>query len=336
MISKIIYFFSFSFFAYILYENWSVLESLGSDLISFRYQFLILAIFLQFWKYYLLAYSFYLNFKQAGVDFKFKDILKATFVYLYFSVSAPLVGAGGFLAFFNHASEKNVSRAKVGAGALLALITDYIAFIFLVLISVLIFKDALEDFPSVYISGIVFLGISLITFIVVAIYVKKWLIFGVEIFRKFANFLGRLFYHKPLYDDAWAHRNVQIAHECFVDIKKSPQFYLYSTFICFLSHVLNILTLAVIGWALKESLPLSKLTSTYIIVNTLESISPTPNGIGVVESLTPKYMTSLGINFSNSLVIVSIFRFVYFYLPVLVGFYFSYKAFRSLKKKKAE
>ena len=205
----------------------------------------------------------------------------------------------------------------------------------MILISVLVFKDALEDFPSVYINGIIFLGLSLLALIVVAIYVKSWLIFWVEIFRKLANFLGRLFYRRVLYDDAWAHRNVQIAHECFVDIKKSPQFYLYSTFICFLSHVLNILTLAVIGWALKESLPLSKLTSSYIIINTLESISPTPNGIGVVESLTPKYMTSLGINFSNSLVIVSIFRFVYFYLPVLIGFYFSYLAFKKSRSKKS-
>jgi uncharacterized protein (TIRG00374 family) len=197
----------------------------------------------------------------------------------------------------------------------------------LVFISVLVFKDTLEDFPSIYINGIMAIGVGLMGVIISAIYFKHFLIFLVEIFRSIANWAGRLFHKKELYDIDWAQRNVQIVHECFLDVKKSPRLYLWSIFICFITHILNIATLAVIAWALKESLALSKLTSTYIIINTLESVSPTPNGIGVVESLTPKYMASLGINFSNALVIVSIFRFVYFYLPVLLGFYLSYRSY---------
>ena len=125
--------------------------------------------------------------------------------------------------------------------------------------------------------------------------------------------------------------NIHFIKSNEVDIKKDPFFYFKTTGIGLLFHLLNIATFAVVGLSFSEKLTLSKLTSSYVVLNTLETISPTPNGIGIIESFVPEFMASIGIDFANALVVVTIFRFIYFYIPLFIGFYFSYKIFNGKK-----
>lgn len=331
MLSKILYFLSALFFGTIVYKNFHLLDSIPQDILQAKVSLLLLALGLQILKYLVLAYNFYINFKKAGVEFTYWEVFKATFVYIYVSVSTPYVGAGGLLAFVHYAGHKNVSRLKVGAGAFLTLLGDYLGFFLIIIFSLIFFQSTIDDFPVNYILAMLGFGGFLLSLVFLSIFQRDFLKNLFILIQKFANKLTHLIHKKVHLDEEWAHRNVDLAHECFVDIKKEPKFYLKVIFIALTFHILNILTLAVVGWSFKEQLSFSKVVSSYVVVNTLETISPTPNGIGIIESFVPQFMTTIGVDFSNSLIIITIFRFIYFYIPLFIGFYLSYKIFNGHK-----
>lgn len=331
MFSKILYVLSAGYFVSVIYKNYSLLGSIPRELSKASFLLIILAILIQIVKYLVLAYNFYLNFNKAGVNFKYLETLKATFVYIYVCVATPFIGAGGLLAFVNYAGHKRVSKTKAAAGSFLALLADYLGFFIVVIFSLIFFKSTIEDFPVNYLISMLVFGAVLISFVFLSIFKREILIFLLKKIQDLANFSSNLFKKQVQFDEEWAKRNVDLAHECFVDIKKDPYFYFKSVGIGLAFHILNIASFAIVGLSFSEKLTLSKLTSSYVVLNTLETISPTPNGIGIIESFVPEFMSSIGVDFANALVVVTIFRFIYFYLPLFIGFYFSYKIFNGKK-----
>ena len=89
-----------------------------------------------------------------------------------------------------------------------------------------------------------------------AIFYHKFLVLLLDILRRIVNFLTYRVSQKIHFDEEWAKRNVSLAHECFVDIKNDPPFYLKIIFWSVVSHVLNIITIAVVGWSFSERLTL--------------------------------------------------------------------------------
>jgi len=334
MFSKFLYLLSGAIFGSIVYKNYHLLDSIPNDLLKAKLSLIILAFVLQGLKYLVLSYNFYLNFKKAGVEFTFWEVFKATFVYIYVSVSTPFVGAGGLLAFVHYAGHKNVSKIKVGAGAFLALLGDYLGFFLIIIFSLIFFRSTIDDFPVNYIYAMIGFGSFLLTLVFLSIFHKNFLKNFMGLLQKLANWLTNVIHKKVHLDEEWAHRNVELSHECFIDIKRDPKFYIKVIFIALTFHILNIATLAVVGWSFKEQLSFSKVVSSYVVLNTLETISPTPNGVGIIESFVPEFMTTIGIDFSNSLIIISIFRFIYFYIPLFIGFYLSYRIFNGKKLNK--
>lgn len=331
MLNKLIYAVSATIFGFIVYKNYQLLDGIPRDLMNAKPSWLLLAVLLQVVKYLVLSYNFHINFQKAGVGFRYWEVLKATFVYMYVCVSTPFVGAGGLLAFVQYAGHQNVSKLKVAAGSFLALLGDYLGFFIIVLFSLIVFKDTIDDFPVNYIIAMLSFGALLIGLVFSSIFMKGFLVKIFDYLRRLANYTTYLIHKKVHFDDKWAHRNVDLAHECFVDIKKDPTFYLKVILVGFTFHVLNIFTLYAVAASFSEKLNISKTVSSYVVLNILETVSPTPNGIGIIESLVPEFMSSIGIEFSSSLVIITVFRLIYFYIPLILGFYFSYRIFNGKK-----
>ncbi|MCC6986088.1 MAG: flippase-like domain-containing protein, partial [Anaerolineales bacterium] len=61
-------------------------------------------------------------------------------------------------------------------------------------------------------------------------------------------------------------------------------------------------------------------------------VSPTPSGIGIVEGIMPVALTSLNVNWSQSVVITLLYRAVTFWFPLAVGAW----AFRGLHAERPE
>jgi uncharacterized protein (TIRG00374 family) len=331
MFSKILYLLSAGYFASVIYKNYNLLGSIPRELSKASFLLIVLALLLQVVKYLVLAYNFYINFNKTGVNFKYVETLKATFVYIYVCIATPFIGAGGLLAFVNYAGHKKVSKIKVAAGSFLTLLADYLGFFIVVIFSLIFFKSTIEDFPVNYLISMLVFGAVLLLIVFLSIFKREMLTFLLKKLQDLANFFSNLFKKQIHFDDDWSQRNVDLAHECFVDIKKDPYFYVKSVGIGLIMHLLNIATFAVVGLSFSENLNLSKLVSSYVVLNTLETISPTPNGIGIIESFVPEFMSSIGVDFANALVVVTIFRFIYLYIPLFIGFYFSYKIFNGKK-----
>lgn len=333
MLAKLIYLVSGVFFTSIILKNYHLLDTVPGDLLKAKIIFILLALFVQVLKHILMAYNFYGNFKKINIDFSYLEVLKLTFVYIYLCVATPFVGAGGVIAFIDYAKTKHISKMKVASSTFLALLQDFLSFVLIIIFALLFFSSNLEDFPVDYIVGFLSIGLIMTFLVFLGIFRHDLLVSFFKLLQRLGNFLIYKLHRKVHFDESWAERNVKIAHECFIDLKKDPIFYLKMIFVSFSVHILNIITLALVAWAFRESVSFSKMTSIYVVLNTLESFSPTPNGIGWIESLVPEYMTSyLGFSAGNSLILITIFRLVYFYIPLTIGFYLSYLLWKKPKK----
>ena len=325
MLTKIIYVISAVFFLSIVGKNFHLLDSVPSDLLRAKVYFLLLALLLQVLKHFVMAFNFYANFKKININFSYIEVLKLTFVYIYLCVATPFVGAGGVIAFIDYAKEKGISKMKVASSTFLALMQDFLSFFIIIVLALLLFSSSLSDFPVTQILGFLLIGFFMLVLVFVGIFRHDILVKFFRIFQRFTNFVSFKIHKKIHFDEAWAERNIEMAHECFVDIKKDPLFYFKIIGVSFFAHILNIATLAAVAYSFKEVVSISKMTSIYVVLNTLESFSPTPNGIGWIESLVPEYMSGyLGFDAGNSLIVITIFRVIYFYLPLLLGFYLTY------------
>jgi len=332
MFAKLIYLVSGAFFISIVLKNYHLLDTIPQDLLKAKLIFLLLALLVQVIKHLLMAYNFYANFKKINIEFSYQEVLKLTFVYIYLCVATPFIGAGGVIAFIDYAKTKDISKMKVASSTFIALLQDFISFVLIIILALLFFSSNLEDFPVDYILGFLSIGLIMTFLVFLGIFRHDLLVTFFKLLQKIGNFLTYKLHKRIHFDETWAERNIKIAHECFIDLKKDPNFYLKMVFVSFSVHFLNILTLGLVAWAFKESVSFSKMTSIYVVLNTLESFSPTPNGIGWIESLVPEYMTSyLGFSAGNSLILITVFRLIYFYLPLLLGFYFSYILWKKLK-----
>lgn len=332
MFAKLIYLVSGTFFISIVLKNFHLLDTIPQDLLKAKLIFLLLALLVQVVKHLLMAYNFYGNFRKIGIDFSYFEVLKLTFVYIYLCVATPFVGAGGVIAFIDYAKTKDISKMKVASSTFLALIQDFLSFVLIIVLALLFFSSNLEDFPVDYIFGFLSIGLIMIALVFLGIFKQNLLVYFFKKLQRTTNFLTFKLHKKIHFDEEWAERNVKVAHECFIDLKKDPIFYIKMIFVSFSVHFLNILTLGLVAWSFKEVVSFSKMTSIYVVLNILESFSPTPNGIGWIESLVPEYMTSyLGFSAGNSLILITVFRLIYFYLPLLLGFYLSYILWKKRK-----
>ncbi len=332
MLNKIIYIISAVFFVTIVGKNFHLLDSVPNDLLKAKLGFLLLALFLQVLKHLVMAYNFYANFKKIDINFSYFEVLKLTFVYIYLCVATPFVGAGGVIAFIDYAKSKGISKMKVASSTFLALLQDFLSFFIIIVLALILFSSSISDFPVTQIIGFLIVGFLMLFLVFVGIFRHNLLVKFFKLVQKLANFVSFKVHKKVHFDESWAERNIDMAHECFIDIRKDPWFYIKIIGVSFSAHVLNIATLAAVAFSFKEAVSISKMTSIYVVLNTLESFSPTPNGIGWIESLVPEYMSGyLGFDAGNSLIVITIFRVIYFYLPLLLGFYLSYSLWKKLK-----
>ena len=88
-----------------------------------------------------------------------------------------------------------------------------------------------------------------------------------------------------------------------------------------IAHVINICTLYSIFLAFNIKGSLGIIIAGYAMTRLFWIISPTPNGIGIVEALMPVVYTSLGLETAGATIITVAYRGISFWFPFVLGFF---------------
>ncbi|HNC08829.1 MAG TPA: lysylphosphatidylglycerol synthase transmembrane domain-containing protein [Anaerolineales bacterium] len=252
----------------------------------------------------------------------------------FINVVAPTAGAGGVALFAAEAKRRGHPAGKATVAAALFLLLDLAAFLVVLSLGMIVLIRR-NDLDAGEISA------SLILFTTAAAFASV-LYIGYRsaeklgnILAKFArsiNWVVRLFRKKNYLSEERAH---EFAHEIadgFSGLTEQPSSLVRPVLWGIFDKSLLMLILICSFLAFEVPFSGGTIIAGFSMAYLFLIVSPTPSGIGIVEGIMPIALTSLNVNWSQSVVITLLYRAVTFWFPLGVGAW----AFRTLHKERAD
>jgi uncharacterized protein (TIRG00374 family) len=234
---------------------------------------------------------------------------------------APTGGAGGMAVFISAAAKDGHPVGKVTVASMLFLFVDYVAFLFVLTLGLIVLFRRNQVGPTE-------LGTSSVMFIVAT--VLGFLLYlgsqsGTALgnvlaaMARFVNRIARPFIHREYLSEARAH---EFADEMAKDLKSLPERprslivpFLYSL----TGKILLMLILTCVFLAFRIPFSAGTIIGGFAISYLFLIVSPTPSGIGIVEGVMPLALSSLQVPVSQGLIVTLAYRGITFWLPLGVG-----------------
>jgi phosphatidylglycerol lysyltransferase len=310
-------------FLWVVISRFTELKQLETTLAGGQWSWVLAAIFSQIVFYIVCTASYQAAFFTVGIATRSRDLIPVVLGSLFVNVVVPSGGVGGAALFADDLSRRGKSAAKTAAGLLLQLAADYAALIIL-LIPGFVFLFSQRDLKSyeVVAGFILILATVGLTFaLLLGIWKPEWLrrLFGWS--QRTANWLfGRLQRTLTLGDE-WAQKNADEFNQASAAIATNPSGLMRTVGILLVSHVLHITTLYLLFRAFNQPIGLGALIAGYAIGMLFWIITPTPQGIGIVEGVMALTFTSLDIPTAVGATVTLAFRGLTLWLPMLLGFF---------------
>ena len=322
-------------FLWVVVSRFTELEQLKTTLAGGQWTWVLAAVLSQIVFYIVCTASYQAAFSTVGISTRTRDLIPVVLGSLFVNVVVPSGGAGGAALFVDDLSRRGKSTAKTAAGLLLQLAADYFALLIL-LIPGLVFLFTQHDLKSyeVVTAAILLLAtVGLTGALLLGIWKPEWLqrLFGWA--QRTANWLfGRLQRTLTLADD-WAQKNAEEFNQAAIAIAGNPSGLMWTVGAVLFSHVLHITTLYLLFLAFNQTIGFGALVAGYAIGMLFWIVTPTPQGIGIVEGMMALTFTSLGIPGAVSATVALTFRGLTLWLPMLLGF-FAVQRLRTIGENK--
>ncbi len=310
-------------FVWILITRFEELEELGRTVAAGHWQWLLAAFVLQV--IYYIAYTgvYKFAFTTVNVQSSVWELLPVTWAALFANLAAPTGGAVGAALFVDEVARRGESRARATVGVMLMHVVDFGMLSLFALASLgILFAKSEVAFYEVAASLILFGAVmAMAAALVSGRWRPRWLRAGLDWIQRTINRVGGWLRRPALLDETWSARNTdefQAAAQAMFD---HPRALLWTTLTAFVAHAIDLLSLYTIFLAFDQPVTPSVLFVGYSMTVLFGVVSPTPNGVGVVEGIMPVIYTSLGLPLAKATVISLAFRGMTFWLPMVAGFF---------------
>ena len=308
-------------FLWMVIARLAEIEKLAAILVSGQWQWMAVALLLQIAYYALYSGLYSSAFDVVGVKSRWRDLLPVTLGSLFINVVAPAGGATGAALFVDDAARRGESGAKATAGTLLVTVTELGAFLGL-LIPGMAYLYLHHDLKTYEVAGAAILT-ALITGLSAILIVGLWrpdLIRRLlAIVQRVAAWFAGLFHRPGPLDDAWAAETATEFSNAALALKARPRAVFRTILIALGAHLIDLVCLQAVFLAFHHPMGFGSLVAGYSMAILFWIVSPTPQGVGVVEAVLALVYTSLGVPANNALVIALAYRGFTFWLPMIIG-----------------
>jgi glycosyltransferase 2 family protein len=329
MKKRIIYLALVFLFIYFVLNNLNDGKQLFVLLFKAKWQFVLIALLLQMVHYYLYGMLYTKVFNLFDIKWKINKVIPLVLSSVSLNVFAPLAPFPGSSIFIQKARKEGLLSLNIAASVMLVILSDYLVLIPLLLIS-LYFQFLNDKLFSYEIVGLLifFLIIGLLLFVLVfGIISPKILKWVFQLFEKFINGMHFAFKKRKYFIEGWhesrALQFINIAKKILTG-KEGKNAILVTSLA---RYAIDISTFYLLFLAFGSVVPVSTLFVGYTLMVLFWIVSPTPQGVGVVETITPAIFASMGVNIETATLSTLAFRGLNLWLPVLVGFAFLHREF---------
>jgi uncharacterized protein (TIRG00374 family) len=249
----------------------------------------------------------------------------------FINVVAPTGGIGGIAVFADDAQRRGLPRGRAAAAAAWFLFLDYGAFMFVLALGIVVLfrrnnLDAGEIFASA-VMALIFSGLGILLYIGSRSGPQLESLLGW--LARAINRLLRPFIRRDYLREARAHEFAQEISEGLTVLRASQR-RLVAPFIMALgSKGLQTLVLMLTFMGFGVEFSAGTVIAGFSLFYLFLIVSPTPSGVGIVETLLPLALVSLRIPWEQAVIVTLAYRGLTFWLPIALGAL----AFRLLQRE---
>ena len=309
-------------FVWVVISRLSEIKKLADTLLGGQWQWVAVAALAQV-VYYIIYTALYQSaFRTVGVKSRIRDLLPVTFASIFMNVAAPSGGASSTVLFADDAAKRGQSAARAAVGTLLVLVTDFSAFLAILLVGMiyLFTQHNLKFYESIAAVFLLVIIGGLTALLLLGLWRQQWLHRILIWVQKMANRIARMIKRPDFLDEAWVEKNTAEFSEAAIAITAQPSMLLQTVGIAFAAHLVDITSLFVLFLAFHQKVHFGVLVAGYSMGILFWIVSITPQGIGVVEGMMTLVFASLGVPIERATVISLAFRGLTFWLPLGIGF----------------
>jgi len=318
---KFIFLLVLFFAAAFVYLSLGELQSILQTLKQGNKWFVLLAILLQCGWFYVAGLTYHSLYHTLDMDGSIQRMAVLSAAANFVNVVAPSAGMGGMAVFIGNARRNGQSPGKVTVISMLFVLLDYIAFLCVLTVGLIILVrrnnlDASEITASA-IMFIIALGLAFVLFLGSrsAEALGNTLAWVARLVNRIVHPIMRRDYLK----ETRAHK---FAHDLAADLQLLPERYrslgkplLYAL----ANKTLLMCILSASFLSFDVPFTAGTIIGGFSIAYLFFIVSPTPSGIGIVEGIMPLALSSLNVPWSQAVVITLAYRGVTFWFPLGVG-----------------
>jgi len=250
-----------------------------------------------------------------------KQLFLMTIAANFVNVVAPSAGIGGMAVFLDNARRNNQSTGRVTVIGVLFVIYDYAAFLCVLALGLIVLVRRNNLTTGEIIATCVLLVIAAAVALILILGYKSseklgrvlaWFAHGI-------NKVTRPFIHREYIQEEKAYGFARDAAEGIALIRGKRKELIWPFLFALNSKALLICVLAFTFLALGTPFSVGTLVGGFSIGYLFLIVTPTPSGVGFVESILPVALRSLRVPWAAAVLITLVYRGITFWFPLLVG-----------------
>ena len=309
-------------FLWLLAQRFADIQRLVGTLAQGSRWWIAAALVLEMAYYISLAALFQSAFALINIKTQLRHLVPIAFAFLFVNTTTTSGGTAGLALFIDDIRRRGDSAARATVGTLLAHTANYGIFALLLGVG-LYYLYAQHDLTGLEIISAVILFLLVVALCSTLILGWRWpsmLLRLLGVLQRVVNGVGRWLKRPYILPETWAEQSADDFIAAAEAIAARPSRLGIIILLALGTHVLQMAVLLSLFFAFGQPVSPGLLLSGYTMSLLFMIVSPTPNGIGVVEAVVPLMYASLGMAVDQGVIITFAFRGVTFWVPMLTGF----------------
>jgi len=313
-----------------VYLSFGEIETILQTLEKGNVWFVLLAILIQCCWFFVSGLTYLSLYRILGMDGTVPQLALMSSAANFVNIIAPSAGMGGMAVFISNANRNNQSLGKVTVVSVLYVFLDYIAFLVVLTLGLIVLFRRNDLHPTEIAASLVMVAIAAGLGFLLYLGSKSDQALGNALawMARLVNRVIRPFIHRDYMSEARSH---EFAQEMAKDLSTLPERYrslVKPLLFAFLNKTLmmSILTASFLSFEIPFSV--GTIIGGFSISYLFLIVSPTPSGIGIVEGIMPLALYSLRVPWSQAVIITLAYRGITFWFPLGIGAI----AFRALNR----
>lgn len=304
-----------------VYLSFGEIETILQTLQKGNAWFVLLAVLIQCCWFLVAGMIFKSLYELLGLNNSVRELSTMFAAANFVNIVAPSAGVGGMAVFIGNATRNNQSSGKVTIASMLYVFLDYIAFLVVLTLGLIVLFRRNDLHPTEIAASSVMVAIAAALGFLLYLGSRSAKALGNALawLARLINRVVKPFIHREYLSEARAY---EFSREMAEDLQSLPgqlRSLVKPMAFAFTNKALLMGVLVASFLAFQVPFSAGTIIGGFAISYLFLIVSPTPSGIGIVEGIMPLALSSLRVPWSEAVIITLAYRGITFWFPLGVG-----------------